>query len=181
MHHHPASPWWIGFFSQTLFGCVLSFAMPTAAAEISENDAVVMLSNSNIAQIQENLFHGRVPSQLMTGITTLLNDQAGGANDKIDAGLETLYLAIYLFNTANSLIDKKRVLSQHSIENYQSKVLPNTQSIRKLATQLKFDEEGAQLAQKSHGEVLAKYWDPHFQKTNSIFCTQFQFCNKIGN
>lgn len=125
---------------------------------------VATLGGKGIDQLRRLFRPGRATPQLMAGIATFLDDQDGGADDRIDAGLEALHLATYLLNEAQGALLPRHRLDRESIERYRALVLPRARSTRKLASQLRYDIEGDTLTRGSHHGKTARYWKPHFIK-----------------
>jgi hypothetical protein len=106
---------------------------------------------------------GHPTPAMVERMATLLDDQAGGADDRVDPGVETLHLAAFLLNAARGELKPAFVPRREAIERYRAKVLPHSPDETRLAAELHYDTEGATMAQRSHHAATAPYWRAHFK------------------
>jgi hypothetical protein len=136
-----------------------AFATASAARSAPADDPLNALTGKRADELRALLAKRPDAAHLLRRITTFLDDDPGGARDRLDAGHETIGAATYLLLRAPGALG----LTAEAIERYRAKVLPGSRSVQKLARELRFDREGAGLAQRSHHDRTAALWRPHFE------------------
>jgi hypothetical protein len=141
---------------------LLVAASPATVRAAAEADPLARLSGKRLGELRALYKKGRDTPRVVKALRTFLDDQDGGAKDRIDAGLETLHLASFLLLDPEAL-RPEHGLSREAVERHRARVLPGSRSVLKLAKELRFDKEGAGLARKSHEEKTAALWKLHFE------------------
>lgn len=140
-----------------LAGLLLALARPARGAPAA---GAGVLAGKHLPELRALLGKRPDASRLLRGLETFLDDDPGGARDRLDAGHETLGAATYLLLRAPGVLG----LTAEAIEAYRAKARPVATSVVKLARELRFDREGAGLAQRSHQDKTAALWRPHFEQ-----------------